>query len=55
MFEPSPLTRSEEYAEHEGVVLAAPRLWFNRAMLGKITVLLYDSAATEDNSPVACK
>jgi hypothetical protein len=51
----TPLTRQEEYAEHEGVALAAPRLWFNLAMLGEITVPLYDSDVTEDNSPVTCK
>lgn len=51
----TPLTRSEEHAEHEGILLAAPRLWFNRSMLGKITVPLYDSEITEDDSPVKCK
>jgi hypothetical protein len=51
----TPLTSSEEYALHEGIVLFAPRLWFNGAMLRKISVLLYDAEAKEDNSPVACK
>ena len=49
-----PLTKSEEYFHEERADLLAPRLWFNGLMLGKISVLLYNSALPEDNSPAGC-
>lgn len=50
-----PLTKSEEYLHQESADLLAPRLWFDGLMLGRITVLLYNSALPEDNSPVGCR
>jgi hypothetical protein len=49
-----PLTKSEEYFHHKNVDLFAPRLWFNALMLGRISVLLYNSELAEDNSPAGC-
>jgi hypothetical protein len=51
----TPLTQREEYLDHEAGVWLAPRLWFNGLMLGKISVLLYNSDLAEDNSPVGCR
>lgn len=49
-----PLTKNEEFYETEGGGLFAPRLWFNGLMLGKISVLLYNSEIPEDNSAPGC-
>ena len=49
-----PLTKSEAYLHEEHADLLAPRLWFNGLMLGKISVLLYNSALPEHNAPVGC-
>ena len=50
-----PLTTTEEYIHQESADLLAPRLWFHSLMLGKISVLFYNSDLPEDNSPLECK
>jgi hypothetical protein len=44
-----------EYASREGVGWLDARTWFNYALLGRIDVLLFDSALPEDNQPKACR
>jgi hypothetical protein len=44
-----------EYADGEGVGWLDPRTWFNYMLLGRIDVLLFDSAIPENNQPVSCK
>lgn len=50
-----PLTKREEHVHHENADLLEPRLWFHSLMLGKISVLLYNSEIPEDNSPLGCR
>jgi hypothetical protein len=44
-----------EYAAKEGVAWLDARSWFNYLLLGRIDVLLFDSATSEESEPVACK
>lgn len=44
-----------EYASGEGVGGLDPRTWFNYMLLGRIDVLLFDSALPEDNQAAACR
>ncbi len=50
-------TVSDDSVSFEGrkVDWLAPRLWFNGLILGKISVLLYNSELAEDNSSVRCR
>jgi hypothetical protein len=50
-----PMTSTEQWYDTEGAVILAPRLWFEGLMLGKISVTLYNSAMTEDNSKLGCR
>lgn len=49
-----PVTAKEEYLNQEAAGFLAPRLWFNGLMLGKISVLLYNSELAGDSSSVRC-
>jgi len=50
-----PMTKTEDWYDTESAVILAPRLWFHRAMLGKISVTLYNSGVAEDNSKLGCR
>jgi hypothetical protein len=54
-FRHTPLSDSEEYLVQEQGTVFAPRLWFNGNLMRKIGVLLYDSEAQEDDSPIGKK
>ena len=56
-FRYKPLSKSAQYANNELFVFKIfdPELWPYFFNVGRVSVLLYDSRVTEDDSPIQCK
>jgi hypothetical protein len=50
-----PLTVEEEFFHQEDLRWLASIPWLNDLVSGKISVLLYNADAPEDNSPIVCR